>query len=161
MPLPNQSVWQEQARAWWRIYRLEMICLLLITCLGGWLRLSDLANTPFTINGDEGSIGLEVMRVVKGDITNPFALIWGSMSSLYAFMLAIPTRLFGPSIQVFRFSSALIGTLAIPVLFILARLIKNAPVALTAALFLATFPMHIHYSRIEVGGSIWRIGQIT
>lgn len=159
IPFPNWSAWPERMTRFLLLHRWEMIVLLLITLLGGWLRLNHLADAPFTINGDEGSIGLEVMRVVKGELKNPFTLIWGPLPSLYAFVLAVPMRLFGPSIQVLRFSSALIGTLAIPALFVLARVMnrssKGRSIALTAALFLATFPMHIHYSRIEVGGSIW------
>lgn len=159
LPLPSLSSWRERITEFILIHRWEMLALFLITLLGGWLRLNNLANGPFTINGDEGSLGLEVMRIVKGGVKNPFALIWGAMPSLYGFMLAVPMRLFGSSIQVLRLSSALVGTLAIPGLFVLARVMnrssKGRAVALTAALFLATFPMHIHYSRIEVGGSIW------
>ncbi|MGH2544301.1 MAG: glycosyltransferase family 39 protein, partial [Ardenticatenaceae bacterium] len=49
-----------------------------------------------------------------------------------------------------RILSALLGTLAIPALFAFARQVAGRRVALSAALLLATFPMHLHYSRIAV-----------
>ena len=149
-PLPNWREGQARVVAWLRDHRWEVLGLAVITLLGAWLRLANLGSAPFTISGDEGSIGLEVQRVLRGDLRHPFALMWGSHGSLMAFILALPVRLFGYSIGSLRLVGALMGTLAIPALFALAWQVGGKRVGLIAALLLATFPMHLHFSRAQL-----------
>ena len=47
----------------------------------------------------------------------------------------------------FRFPSVIWGTLTIPVSYLLFRRIKNPRIGLLAAMLLAVFPLHIHYSQ--------------
>jgi 4-amino-4-deoxy-L-arabinose transferase-like glycosyltransferase len=56
--------------------------------------------------------------------------------------------LFGHTYTGVRFVAVLFGTLTIPALYVLAKQLFDRPTALIAALFLATFPPHIHLSRL-------------
>lgn len=144
-----------QLRGWLRTHRGEVIIFGSLTLLAATLRLVNLETVLYTINGDEASIGLEVQRVLAGEIRHPFALMWGSHSSLVAFVLALPARVVGLSVGSLRLMHALICTLAIPALYLLARPIAGRDGAAVATLFLATLPMHLHYSRVSVGAGIW------
>ncbi len=142
--------WWTEARTWIRTHRWEMAALGIITLLGAWLRFYNLGSAPFSISGDEGSIGLEIQRVLSGDLQNPFSLMWGTHSTMVGFIMAGFARLFGFSVDSLRVMSALVGTAAIPALFVLAWHISGRRVALIAALLLATFPYHLHYSRVAL-----------
>lgn len=136
--------------AWLRAHRWVLLALLAITLAGAWLRLANLGAAPLTVSGDEGSIGLEVRRVLAGELRNPFTLMWGTHSTLMGFLMAALTRIFGFSIGSLRLMGALMGILAVPALAALAWQAGGRRVALAAALLLATFPMHLHYSRVAV-----------
>ncbi len=130
--------------------RWELVALLAIVLVGGWLRFRALGVAPLAISGDEGSIGLEVQRALAGKIPNPFGLIWGPLPALVAFAYALPARLEPTSIVPLRAVGALFGTLALPALFCFARPLVGRRVALGALLLLATFPMHLHFSRLAL-----------
>ncbi|MBA3533139.1 MAG: glycosyltransferase family 39 protein [Ardenticatenales bacterium] len=151
----RETAWKTRAIASLRTYRWEIVGLALVTLLAGGLRLADLSNAPYAISGDEGGLGDEVYRVFSGELRNPFALtIYGPYPSMVPFILAIPLRLFGATIGALRLPGALFGTLAIPALWALARPIVGRRAALVAVLFLATLPMHLHYSRVAIN-VIW------
>ncbi len=134
-------------RGWARLHQWDLVAVGSVTLLAAVLRFPDLATALPTINGDEGSVGLEVRRVLAGELRNPFGLIWGPHSSLMAFIYAGLGRLFGFSIGSMRLLSAVLGTLAVPALYALARILMGRRVAIVAALFLVALPMHLHYSR--------------
>jgi hypothetical protein len=69
---------------------------------------------------------------------------------VYPYMESMAADLFGRNLFSLRVVSAIFGTLTIPAVYILARALFNKPTALVAALLLATFPPHIHFSRIAL-----------
>ncbi len=69
---------------------------------------------------------------------------------LFPYLQSLTVDLFGRNLIGLRLVSVIIGTLTIPAIYILARALFNQPVALLAALLLATFPPHIHFSRIGI-----------
>ncbi len=54
----------------------------------------------------------------------------------------------GRNLESLRLVSAVLGTLTIPALYLLARTLFDRTTAIMAALLLATFPPHLHFSRI-------------
>lgn len=69
---------------------------------------------------------------------------------LYSYLESLTIGLFGRNLVGLRLISAIMGTLTIPAVYLLARALFNKPVALAAALLLATFPPHIHLSRLSL-----------
>ncbi|MEX2314704.1 MAG: glycosyltransferase family 39 protein, partial [Thermomicrobiales bacterium] len=71
----------------------------------------------------------------------------GENGPLYNILLALWVRLAGISEIAVRFPSALAGTLAIPLIYLLARRLAGAPTGLLAAGLLAMSPYHVWYSQ--------------
>jgi 4-amino-4-deoxy-L-arabinose transferase-like glycosyltransferase len=137
-------------RAGLRAHRGEVLTVAAITLAAGGLRLWQLDSLPYTLSGDEGSIGLEVRRVLEGDLRNPFTLAWGPLPTLWYFVQAGIPWLFGLGPLSLRLTNALFGVLAIPMIYVLGRLLFNRPTALAAALLLAGYQVHLHYSRATI-----------
>lgn len=133
-----------------RTHRLEAGVMAGILLVSGVLRLWALGDIPSHLNGDEASIGMDVQRILAGEIRDPFGLMWGPLPSLSGFVIAGFYQWFGGDIFALRLPGALAGTLGVVGLYALARGFVRRDVALGAALLLATLPIHIHYSRIAV-----------
>ncbi|MFN8374098.1 MAG: glycosyltransferase family 39 protein [Anaerolineae bacterium] len=69
---------------------------------------------------------------------------------IYPYIESMAVDVFGRNLFGLRVVSAVFGTLTIPAVYMLARALFNKPVALAAALLLATFPPHVHFSRIGI-----------
>ncbi len=69
---------------------------------------------------------------------------------LYAYAVAGASEIFGRSLVGARIASAILGTLTIPALYVLAKTLFDRQTALLAALLLATFPPHVHFSRLSM-----------
>jgi 4-amino-4-deoxy-L-arabinose transferase-like glycosyltransferase len=69
---------------------------------------------------------------------------------LYPYLQSETVDLFGRNLTGLRAISALFGTLTIPALYLLAKALFDRKTALLAALLLATFPPHIHFSRLGI-----------
>lgn len=75
------------------------------------------------------------------DNTAAFAWVWPYGEKLFV-------DLFGTNFTGLRFQSTIWGTLTVMALYVLARLLFDKPTAIIAAVLLATFPPHMHFSRI-------------
>lgn len=69
---------------------------------------------------------------------------------LYPYWQTWTVELLGRNFMGFRAVSAVMGTLSVAALYALARTLFDRRTALLAALFLATFPPHIHFSRMGI-----------
>jgi hypothetical protein len=67
---------------------------------------------------------------------------------LFSYWQSWGVALAGHNFTGFRLASALLGTLTIPTVYLLGRHLFDRRVGLLAALLLATFPPHIHFSRL-------------
>ena len=67
---------------------------------------------------------------------------------LYPAWQALVVAVAGPTLSAFRLSSALLGALTVPALWLLARELFGRPTALAAAVVLAGFAPHVHFSRV-------------
>ncbi len=69
---------------------------------------------------------------------------------MFAYLASQGVELFGRTFIGLRAMGALLGALGVPALYLLARALFDKRTALMAALLLATFPPHIHFSRIAI-----------
>jgi 4-amino-4-deoxy-L-arabinose transferase-like glycosyltransferase len=152
-PIPTRNAYQQwmgRVRTLISTHRLELALVLGILIVSGVMRLWALGTIPSHLNGDEASVGMDVQRILNGEIRDPFGLMWGPLPSLSGFVIAGFYQLLGQSVFALRLPGALAGTLSVVALYVLARGFVRREVALGAALLLATLPIHIHYSRIAV-----------
>jgi len=70
--------------------------------------------------------------------------------NLFAYLMSQSVEVFGRTFVGLRGASAILGTLAIPAVYLLARSLFDKKTALIAALLLATFPPHVHFSRLGI-----------
>jgi len=112
------------------------------------LRLAALDTIPQNLGGDEASQGLEAIRFLNGQTSNMFELGWWSVPNMSFLWQAGWFKLLGVSVFSLRLPWALIGTATVLVLYRLARDLFGVTVALVAASLLATFHLHIHFSRL-------------
>jgi 4-amino-4-deoxy-L-arabinose transferase-like glycosyltransferase len=85
---------------------------------------------------------------------NPGLLNGGGLftvTMVYPYWNAGTVELFGRNLVGLRMASALLGVLAIPVAYGLTSALFDRKLGLIAALFVATFPPHVHFSRISWG----------
>ncbi len=146
LPLPQVA----DVRRWLAAHRSDLLLLCLLTLAAALLRLWKLGSLPYALSGDEGSIGIEVQRVLQGELRNPFTLGWGPLPTLSFFVQAVPAWLLGLNAWTLRLMNALFAILAIPMLYLLARLLCDQRTALAAALLLAGYHVHLHYSRATI-----------
>ncbi|MFA5932958.1 MAG: glycosyltransferase family 39 protein [Microgenomates group bacterium] len=136
--------------------RKSFIILIIITLLGGYLRIIDIGNIPAGLNVDEVAIGYDAYSILKTgkDMSGSFMPIsFQSLGDykapLYTYLTSIVVAVFGLNEFSVRFISAFFGTLAIPLIFFLTNnFFKNNKISVFSALFLAISPWHIFYSRI-------------
>jgi len=69
---------------------------------------------------------------------------------LFPYLQAGTVGMFGHNLWGLRAVSAVMGTLTIPALYLLAKALFDKKTALLAALLLAVFPPHIHFSRLAI-----------
>ncbi len=118
------------------------------------LRVIAADSIPPVLNGDEGSAGLSALRFIEDGINNIFGVGWFSFPALYYALQSIFIRIFGQTTFALRFSSALIGGLTVPVVYLVGRRIYNHRTGLLAAIFIAGSHFHQHFSRIGLN-NIW------
>lgn len=124
------------------------LALVALAAGAGLLRIWSLDSIPHTLSGDEASQGLEALRVLAGEIRNPFATGWLGVPTLSFFFNSISIAWLGPDTFALRLPWALVGTLTIPVTFALMRRLHGSAVAWISATLLAVYHYHIHYSRL-------------
>ncbi len=128
-----------------------LIGLVLVAFL---LRFVELATIPYVLAGDEASMGLEAVRVLTGELANPFITGWFSHPTLFYFILALPVKLLGQTVFAVRLLSPFVGALTVAATFVFARRAWGRPVAWLSAVLLAGYHFHIHYSRLALN-NIW------
>ena len=118
------------------------------------VRIINLSNHPFILNGIEASLGLDALRVVDGFLRNPFATGWLSNPTLPTFLAAIPLKLLGPTTFAIRLWSPIVGAATVAALFWIGQRLYGRTVGVVAAILLAGSHFHLHYSRLGMH-NIW------
>ncbi len=146
---PRRPNWRD----WALSHRLELWIIVTLTLVAFLLRITAVDIWPWAIAGDEGSMGLEAVRVLNGELRTPFVTGWLSHPTYYFFLLAGMIRLFGRGILGLRLISVLVGTATVPMLYVLGRRLFGRSVGLTAAALLAVLAVHIHFSRMALNNT--------
>jgi 4-amino-4-deoxy-L-arabinose transferase-like glycosyltransferase len=126
----------------------EILLVLAITALGFTLRFLDLETVPPLVHGDEAYFGLDAIKVLQGQVSNLFDTGFQDIPLLSLVPQAVVMRWFGANLFGLRLSSVITGTLTIPLLYLLARLVVSRPMALFVAFLLAVSSWDIHFSRL-------------
>ncbi len=123
-----------------------LISAILLIALG--LRLWRVGEIPPTLSGDEGSQGVEALKVLAGEIRNPFGTGWLGVPTMSFYFNALTVGPLGNTTFALRLPWTLIGTVTVFATFLLVRRLAGLKLALLTAALLATYHYHIHFSRL-------------
>jgi len=112
------------------------------------LRAWQVGTLPATLSGDEGSQGLEAIKVLRGEIANPFSTGWLGVPTMSFFFNAPTIALLGNTAFALRLPWVLVGTATVVVTYLLVARLHGPLLGLLTAGFLAGFHYHIHFSRL-------------
>jgi 4-amino-4-deoxy-L-arabinose transferase-like glycosyltransferase len=138
------------------LVRNEWVLLALITLLALSLRVYRLNAIPLGLHSDEGFNGYEARRVLEE--RRPFVFFEEELGEepMHIHLVALFFALFGQSPFVIRLTSAAIGTITVPLLYLLTKEIFRSErgeraashMGLMSALWLALSYWHLNYSRL-------------
>ncbi len=132
-----------------RLSRRELLLLAAITLVAACLRWYGLDSIPPGLNGDTAYKGVAANRVLAGEHPIFFQESWGGIEPMYIYLLAGLFELFGSTPLAIKALSALLGTITVPLLYVLVKeLLNSRSVALLASSWLAISLWHINYSRL-------------
>lgn len=164
-----------------------LLTVFVLTLIGGFLRFYNNPKNHISLNIDEVSYGYSAYSILKtahdeNGVFMPLAFksTGDYKSPILIYSLVQSIAIFGLNEFAVRFTTALAGTLSIPIFFmLLKKLLKNIQIALIGTALLAISPWHIFYSRLASeslmstfflmlgvlfflkmleGGKIWAIG---
>ena len=140
--------WRAWWHAWWRQNWPLVAAISAIGLLALALRVINLDGIPPTLGGDEGSQGAEALKILNGQLHNPFITSWMSVPTMSFFFNTLTVGPLGHTAFALRLPWALIGTVTVLIMFALTRRLKGLAMALMMGLLLAAYHYHIHYSRL-------------
>lgn len=112
------------------------------------LRIWDLGGIPGTLSGDEGSQGLEAIKVLRGAIANPFGTGWLGVPTMSFYFNAPSIALLGNTALALRLPWAVVGAATVVISYFLVARLQGPTLGLLSAGLLAGFHYHIHFSRL-------------
>lgn len=127
---------------------------LLFFVVGFLVRGIDLSNIPIILTGDESSGGLTAVEFVNDRMNNIFLVGWYDFPSLYFYLQSFSISLFGQTAAALRITSAIVGGLTVAATYLIGRVFYGHRSGIYAAIFLAGFHFHIHFSRLGLN-NIW------
>lgn len=141
----------------WRDHRGEWGFVLAVTGLALLLRTVLLGRFPVFLTVDEENFWGMVQDVYYPGRVSPFATGWAQHPFMIAVFQGYAMRLLGEGVLALRLPSALLGTLHVPALYLLARTLYGRRVARWSALALALLVTHVMHSRFglnQVGDTL-------
>lgn len=133
---------------WWEVNRDRVLVLLLIVLGAALLRLFRLGEIPMVLGGDEGSQGLEAVKVIRGQIRNPFTTGWQGMPAISFYYNSLGIRLLGQTIAGVRLPWAIAGIASVLTTFWLVTRLRGLTLGLMTATLLAGYAYSIHFARL-------------
>ncbi|MFH1186443.1 MAG: glycosyltransferase family 39 protein [Chloroflexota bacterium] len=134
----------------------------LILALGIFARTWEFGRLPPGLNPDEASTGVEALNLLqygtdRNGISYPVKFIsWGSgQDVLYAYLLIPLVAALGLSPAVVRLPMLAFGILSLPLMYMVARQLFTARLALLAMFMLAISPWHILLSRWALDSNLF------
>jgi 4-amino-4-deoxy-L-arabinose transferase-like glycosyltransferase len=119
-----------------------------ITLVALGVRVWQIGSIPGTLGGDEGSQGLEAIRVLNGTINNPFTTGWLGVPTMSFYFNAPSIAFFGHTMFALRLPWAFVGAATVLVTYLLVARLHGQVLGLISAGFLAGFHYHIHFARL-------------
>ena len=135
--------------------KLTISLLLLILALTLFLRVYRLTDVPSGLHGDEAVFGIDARRILHEGYIGPFSPLALGQPTGPMYLAALSVWRFGNTIFAVRLVSALMGTLTVMLLFVVARRSYGDRAALWSAALLAVQGWHLHYSRIGFPIASW------
>ncbi len=135
-------------KAWWAQNWLIVVAVSGIGLLALALRVINLDGIPPTLGGDEGSQGVEALKILRGQLANPFTTSWMSVPTMSFFFNTLTIGPLGHTAFALRLPWARIGTATVLIRFALTRRLKGLAMGLMVGALLAAYHYHIHYSRL-------------
>ncbi|MBC7812296.1 MAG: glycosyltransferase family 39 protein [Burkholderiales bacterium] len=136
----------------WHMEKKEFLLIVGLTLLALVLRLVNLDNAVrFMIHED---FFADIVNTIQWNdyrfrMLLPFS-DYAPQPVIYGYLQLGASALFGHTLFGLRAISAILATLTIPGIYLLARSLANRNVAIIAALFLITSPPHLHISRLAL-----------
>lgn len=124
------------------------------TILGLLFRVFATDRIPIILYGDEASAGIFGGSILDGKFNNPFTVGWYSFPGLYFYIPAVSIAILGYTTAALRIPSAIAGALTVGATYLTGRILFDKRTGMIAALILAGFHYHIHFSRIGLN-NIW------
>ena len=121
---------------------LEILVVVILTAIAGWMRTSGLADLSPGINIDESTYAAEIHRIVDGEWIGKFSGASLGVPTLQFYVTAPLFMLFDSELWAIRIVSAVAGTMIVPFTFILIRRFFPFTVAFVTAV-LAAFSIYL------------------
>ena len=140
---------EKASRPW-----IEWAIVVLLVAVSFVIRSLSISSVPFTVSGDEGSVGLMAWEFASGIRDNMLIMGWFSFPAPQFWLASITQQVVGRTIAAMRLPSALGGTLAVLSVYWAVRKMFDREMAIFSALFLAAFHFHVLFSRVALP-NIW------
>ena len=137
----------DQFRSLLKIDRLEVVGVFLLFLAALLARIVPYGSYPSSMSGDEGMFANESLKVLSGEIRNPFVTGYQGHTTISFFLDAAFIELFGQTIGAIRLASGIAGALGVIALYALARHHFDRWIALGAAALSIPFAVNLFWSR--------------
>ena len=137
------------------VARSEAFLVSALTGVAALLRLIELTGIPGGLHGDEAVAGLEAQRVLHDGSIGLYSRLAAGQPTGPLYLDALSVKLFGNTALAVRLVPALLGTLTIPLLYVVVRRSLGRQLAALAALLFAVMQWHIHFARIGFPLEAW------
>lgn len=131
------------------VRRIEVALAVALTVLAGALRFRHLESMPYGLWFDEAVIGLQAREALA---TSRLPLFAHHVSGLLVGLYALSLKVLSNDVLGLRAVSALFGTLAVPLAWLVGRRLAGPRAGLLFAALLATSRWHLNFSRIAMTG---------
>lgn len=149
VPRDQMAAWSHRIGESVRRERWTWLLLGVLFLAGLAIRVIDLNHQPYIMAGDEAQFAWEAVSVkdTLHWIYNPFQMgLWHHPRIVHTLM-AISIALFGQTAAAARLPWAVLGALTVPAVYLAGRRLFDSRLGWVAALFMATFPVHVMFSR--------------
>jgi 4-amino-4-deoxy-L-arabinose transferase-like glycosyltransferase len=147
---------------WTRLGWLTLGGVIIVALLLRGMRLDQ-----FGLHVDEAGVADFALRHVwsrPGETINPFITGPASQPTLHHYLIKLSLDLFGHTITGLRLPSVLAGTLGVAATWAVVAVVSNRRTAFLAAIIMAAYHYHIHWSRIalsNVWDTLWVPGMLA
>jgi 4-amino-4-deoxy-L-arabinose transferase-like glycosyltransferase len=133
--------------------RRDWLILVLLVAGALLLRVPYIETIPMGVDPDEASLGLSVIDAATGAATDPFAAGWATHPTFQFFLNSVFVRWLGRTFVAMRLPWAIVGSLMVAALYVLARTGYGRRVAVLAGLLALGSNTAIHFSRLGLNNN--------